>query len=182
MSAHITANKLILFYLLLSLLICCENCFFPSFLSRWRLRLMRYTASRFRFLNTVFNKWTVARSLETASAVITTITTTTTQIHICPKRDSNPRSQCYNSTCLRPHDLCRHGLLFLTSHAQRFTYTVNYTLSDDTSTTDSTAYSRNRNSSSEYDMYKLTCCNITCPLHASHIINTIRFDGEITIY
>ena len=144
-----------------------EKVFLPSFLPRWRLRLTWCTTSRFRFLNTVFNKnWAVARSIETASAAVTTTSTTTTQIHtlhICPKRDPNPRSQCYNSTRLRPHNHCRHGLLFLTSHAQRFTYTVNYTLSDDKSTTDSAMYTRNRNSSPKYDMCKLTCCNITCP-------------------
>jgi len=144
-----------------------EKVFLPSFLPRWRLRLTWCTTSRFRFLNTVFNKnWAVARSIETASAAVTTTSTTTTQIHtlhICPKRDPNPRSQCYNSTRLRPHNHCRHGLLFLTSHAQRFIYTANYTLSDDKSTTDSAMYTRNRNSSPKYDMCKLTCCNITCP-------------------
>jgi hypothetical protein len=135
-------------------------------LSRWRLRLTWCTASRFRFLNTVFSKnWAVARPLEKAAlaAITTTTRTQIHTIHIRPKRDSNPRFQRYNGTRLRPHDNCRHGLLLLTSHAQRFPYTVNYTLSDDTSTSDSTVSTRNRNSSSEYDMYKLTCCNITCP-------------------
>jgi hypothetical protein len=166
-SAHTTASKrFILFYILLSLPIYSDNCF-SFFLSRRRLRLTWCTAFRFRFLNTVCNKHsTVGRPLETAAAEITTKNTVTQihTIHTCPKRDSNLRSQWYNSTHLRPHDHCRHSLLFLTSHAHRYTATVTYTFSDDdTSTTDITVSMWNRNSSSEYDMYKLTCRNVTCP-------------------